>query len=289
MISPKSLAPEITTYCNLSKIEELLKVNESSLEAKLEDLSLLKFTGIARHTFREEGISSSQYFIFKDGRIVAIIKEENISSPSPGYSFLTKPILKEGALEVLLGPKERLENIAKRLNGSSPELEMYSHIEIPQEVQQPFQAPAPVTEVEVSSQPQISSAHIKQPVEPEKEVSLNREELLKKLNLKEPDEDFVDEVLEKYKEDAPVSKAKCEAALLTIKSEIAKVFGEKKAEKIIQGKIDTLGINPKRATLKELEKLVDAIYNTTFKSMVGGAKAKSASEALKKKIKEITS
>ncbi len=280
MASAKSISAEISTYCNVARTEELIKVTGENLEEKLKDLANIGYNGIARHTFKENNYASSQYFIFHNGRLLAIIKEENISSPNPSYSYLERPILETGVLEVFSGAEDRLNRIVPNIESRSPQpVKKQAEIAVGSTgatlIHEASPAPPQTEEV-----PQVGKEREKLP---------SREELLRKFKIQEPDEKFVEEVIESYREGRPVSKAKLEAALLTLKSEISRIVGPKKAEKVIENKIETLGLNRNSMTTRDLETLVDSIYNTTFKKLLGANRAERAKNNMKKKLKEITS
>jgi len=256
MATARSIISEIFNYCNSAGVDEITSVEGESLEDFLEELSQNGYTGIARHTFKENNVSSSQYFIFNQGELNSIIKEEDISSSSPSYSFLEEPLPYRGALEVFSTKSSRIEKITSRLNGG-----------------------AATATRKVATPQDITSG--------EGETEHSREELLRAYKIREPGDDFVESVIGDYRKEKRISSAKTNAALLTIKSSFSKTLGDKKAQKLLDKKVEKLALDRENVTLEDLDSLIDALIEKTYRKMVGEKKAEKYSSKLKEEVREV--
>jgi|GEM_PF-6893923 hypothetical protein len=115
----------------------------------------------------------------------------------------------------------------------------------------------------------------------------NREEILRKYRLKEPTEEYIDSILKGYREPTAEEREKCEKMIISIKNDLAEMFGEKMAEKMFEKQFTMLGIDEHKMTAKDIGTLLDSLQNTILKKLLGPKRAAQTIEKLKKKAFKI--
>ncbi len=140
----------------------VLRLREGELHTEMERLAENGFSGALVFSFKEGGKLNSQWLIFVDGRLRAIVLERDVASPSPKLELIENLAVEEGAAEVLEFSKPIRQSI----------------IEI-------------IGDYTVKVAPKVETTQ---------EVSLDRELLLKKYRIK-VDERELDFLVEEFRQD----------------------------------------------------------------------------------------
>jgi hypothetical protein len=113
---------------------------------------------------------------------------------------------------------------------------------------------------------------------------LEREKILKKYRLREPEEDYIDAILKGYREPTPEERRHCEEIILSIKRDLTEMFGENMANKMFDRQFSELGIDKENMTTKDIGTLLDSLQHTVLERLIGPERTQETIRRLKRRV-----
>ncbi len=247
---PGSIASKLCSLCSSAKTDSILKISPGEFGDILTEKKDSKFTGVLRLSFKEKGNLVSLYCVLLRGSPVLCMREE----VSAGKFFMAKPeeFDREGALEVLILPEDRLEAIAHSL---------------PAEIE---------AEVQEVPQAEVREEILKFKEKLEKEAERQAEEAIKAMK---PD-------VEKLKK-TKLSPEKCMVVIDYIERELSEIFGEAKAKNLLKLRLTEMKFSKENATCEVVAELIDYLRRFTLKRKLGKEEADRVADRMLWKLAEV--
>lgn len=245
---PRDVAARLCSLCSSAKTESIISISQGDFPGILKERASQGFTGVLRLSFKEDGNLISLYCIMLNGNPVLYMREA--VSQEKYFRASQEELDRDGALEILLLPEEKLATVVKSL---------------PQELKP-----------EEELRPEVREEIIKFKENLKQEAERQAEEALKALK---PD-------LEKLKK-TKLTPEKCRNVINFIEKELTQIFGEAKAKNLLKLRLTEMKFSEEDASCEVVVELINYLRRFTLKRKLGKEEAERVADRMLWKLAEV--